>query len=303
MSRSLLKISELKQDDLIAILALAERISLGNMPNLSHHLSVATLFFENSTRTKVSFELAAKRLGLLYTNVDITKSSVAKGEAFEDMMLTLGAMAIDVFIIRHQQQGLMNIARELLPKASIINAGEGMLAHPTQAILDAFTLLQKFGELSNLKIVITGDIRHSRVARSLITALSLLGAKNIILSAPSYFLTDEPIANTIIETALDKAMVHADVVYTLRVQKERFKESSSFPLDEYVEQYCLTQQRIDKVHKNISIMHPGPINQDVEITKEVANGVNSLILKQVENGVIVRMAILAWVLLGNQSGN
>ncbi len=293
---SLLQISDLTENDLVHILDTANAIAKGQLPKFDPTLTVATLFYENSTRTKVSFELAAKRLGLVYTDIDLAKSSETKGETCIDTLLTLTAMNIDAFVIRHKTEGLMRQALNELDQTQIINAGEGMKAHPSQALLDLFTIQQKVNANPDLQITIVGDIKHSRVTASLITGLQLWGVKDIVLCAPNYFLPAQAYPGVVVEYQLDKAIADSDVIYALRVQKERFEANDTVPLSDYTKQYCITADKIKGLSKQPKIMHPGPINRGIEISSEVADGPQSLILNQVENGVYTRMAIYHWVL-------
>ena len=292
---SLLDIASLPKAVFYDLLQSADKISKGFLPKLNSNKTVANLFYENSTRTLVSFELAAKRLGLECTNVDIEGSSEAKGEQFIDTLKTLAAMSIDAFVIRHQREGLILEAQKALPNCHFINAGDGMRAHPSQALLDALTIRQQFANTSKLSVAIVGDIRHSRVAQSLMLGLQYLGIKDIRLCAPSYFQPLTPFVGVTIEPLLPQALEGADVIYSLRVQKERFSKATDWSLDDYIHDYCLTHQRLNNVAKKPMIMHPGPMNRGIEITSDVADSNNSFILKQVKNGVFMRMAILDWV--------
>ena len=295
MPSSLLKISDLSQDDLHQILDLAAQFKLGLPFDRKSNITSANLFFENSTRTRVSFELAARRLGCSFINIDVASSSTSKGETFIDTLSTLVAMEIDAFIIRLTEEVYLSQAQAVFPNISFINAGEGMLAHPSQALLDLFTIQTQFKQFENLKITICGDIKHSRVASSLIYGLTLAGVKDIVLVAPKYFLPSKSIANTIVEENLDKAIKGTDVVYVLRVQKERIQ--STLPIEDYIKMYSLTTQMLATNQIKPKIMHPGPINRGIEISSELADSSNSLILDQVNNGVYMRMAIIMWCLL------
>lgn len=296
MKRSLIEISDLSQEDFFEILSIAKAISNGELPNIKKKLTIANLFYENSTRTRVSFELAAKRLGFLCTNIDIANSSKAKGEVFTDTISTLNAMAIDAFIIRHTSEILIKEAQQLLPECQFINAGNGMNAHPSQALLDCFTIMQHFNNPHEQTVVIIGDVRHSRVANSLLIALKKLGVKNILISAPDYFLPQNSMPGVTTEPSLMHALDGANVIYTLRVQKERIEDAANLPMEDYLDNYCLTTTKLAKAAKNKIIMHPGPINRGIEIMSDVADGTDSVILQQVQNGVYTRMAIMTWLL-------
>ena len=254
-------------------------------------LTIANLFFENSTRTKISFELAQKRLGADVVNFSSSSSSVNKGESLTDTVNNILAMKVDMIVLRHPNPG----SPLLLSKhtnSCIINAGDGAHEHPTQALLDCFSLTENLGDLKGKNILIVGDILHSRVALSNIYALKLLGA-NIKLSCPVSLIPREiESLDVSIETDILKALKWCDAANVLRVQKERM-EKSYFPNNrEYSMLFGLDINKINKIKKDILILHPGPINRGVEITSEIVESNNSIILDQVENGVAIRMAII-----------
>tara|TARA_B100001057_G_scaffold495377_1_gene594268 strand:- start:5798 stop:6742 length:945 start_codon:yes stop_codon:yes gene_type:complete len=254
-------------------------------------ITIANLFFENSTRTKISFELAQKRLGADVVNFSSSSSSVKKGESLTDTVNNILAMKVDMIVLRHPNPG----SPLLLSKhtnSCIINAGDGSHEHPTQALLDCFSLTENLGDLKGKNILIVGDILHSRVALSNIYALKILGA-NIKLSCPLSLVPRE-IENldVSIETNMLRALKWCDAVNVLRVQKERM-EKSYFPNNrEYSMLFGLDTNKINNIKKDILILHPGPINRGVEITSEIVESNNSIILDQVENGVAIRMAII-----------
>tara|TARA_B100000963_G_scaffold164516_1_gene142881 strand:- start:398 stop:1342 length:945 start_codon:yes stop_codon:yes gene_type:complete len=254
-------------------------------------ITIANLFFENSTRTKISFELAQKRLGADVVNFSSSSSSVKKGESLTDTVNNILAMKVDMIVLRHPNPG----SPLLLSKhtnSCIINAGDGSHEHPTQALLDCFSLTENLGDLKGKNILIVGDVLHSRVALSNIYALKLLGA-NIKLSCPLSLVPRE-IENldVSIETNMLRALKWCDAVNVLRVQKERM-EKSYFPNNrEYSMLFGLDTNKINNIKKDILILHPGPINRGVEITSEIVESNNSIILDQVENGVAIRMAII-----------
>ena len=254
-------------------------------------ITIANLFFENSTRTKLSFELAEKRLSADVINFSTSSSSIKKGETLIDTVNNILAMKVDMIVIRHPNPG----AALLLSKnvdSCIVNAGDGTNEHPTQALLDAYSLKERLGDLDGRKILIVGDILHSRVALSNIYALKLLNAKIKICSPLSLIPREIESLGLSIETNLDKALSWCDAVNVLRVQHERM-EKSYFPNDrEYSLLYGLDKKRISKLKKDILILHPGPINRGVEIKSDIVESNNSIILDQVENGVAVRMAII-----------
>ena len=263
--------------------------------------SVANMFFEPSTRTRVSFELAEKRLSCEAVNFSTIGSSVKKGESLLDTVLTIEAMQVDAVVIRHSAQGAPHfLARKI--KASVINAGDGYHEHPTQALLDLHTIREKFSGFKGLKVAIIGDIAHSRVAGSDIIALKTLGA-DVLLCAPSSLIPCKIEEMGVkITHDLMEALSFAEVAYLLRIQLER-KAGDCFPtLREYQLRYGVTMERLKKIGRDITIMHPGPMNRGVEISAEVADSPYSLVLDQVTNGVAVRMAVL-YLISGGKERN
>lgn len=258
---------------------------------------VASLFYEPSTRTRFSFELAAKRLGADTLSLASATSSVAKGESLVDTVGTLEALGVDILVLRHHLAGAPYLAASVAREARVINAGDGWHAHPTQALLDIYTLWRHRGGISGLKVVILGDIRHSRVARSNIWGLSLMGA-NIVLCAPPTLLPEgldvlSPcFPRVTVEPNLSHALTDADVVMALRMQRERYLGEVVPGLQEYIRCYRLDEDRLALARPDVLVLHPGPANEDVEITTGVARGAKALIGEQVANGVAVRMALL-----------
>jgi aspartate carbamoyltransferase catalytic subunit len=252
------------------------------------------LFYEASTRTRVSFETAAKRLGMHVVNVSNTGSSVEKGETLHDTFYTLQAMEPDFVVVRHPVEGTAeDLAALAEPGTHVINAGDGTAAHPTQALLDVITLKQHFGDLSGLVIVMAGDIRHSRVARSSLALLKRLGVGEIRLAGPAEFIPDEQITQGTVQfDSLDAALEDADVVMMLRIQKERIFGLNIPAADDYHRDWGLTETRLSLAAKHCQVLHPGPINREVEIASNVADGPQSLIRQQVRNGLLTRMALL-----------
>jgi len=253
--------------------------------------TVVNLFFEPSTRTRTSFELAAKRLSADVLSFDVSTSSVSKGETIVDTAKNIEAMKVDCFIVRHSVAG----APELISKnidASVINAGDGCHEHPTQALLDLFTVEEVFGKINGIKITIVGDILHSRVARSDIWGFTKLGAKVIVCGPPPLIPSGIEKIGVEVTYNMEEAIERSDIIYLLRLQKERQKENFLPSLKEYSLIYGVNEDRIKKINKNIFIMHPGPLNRGVEIKSETADRENSLILHQVTNGIAVRMAVL-----------
>ena len=293
---NLLGIKYIKRQDIDLIFDTADHFKevlnrpIKKVPSL-RDITIANLFFENSTRTKLSFELAEKRLSADVINFSSSSSSIKKGETLIDTVNNILAMKVDMIVIRHPNPG----AALLLSKnvdSCIVNAGDGTNEHPTQALLDAYSLKERLGDLDGRKILIVGDILHSRVALSNIYALKLLNAKIKICSPLSLIPREIESLGLSIETNLDKALSWCDAVNVLRVQHERM-EKSYFPNDrEYSLLYGLDKKRISKLKKDILILHPGPINRGVEIKSDIVESNNSIILDQVENGVAVRMAII-----------
>ena len=292
----LLGIKFLNQNDLELIFETADNFKqvinrpIKKVPSL-RDITIANLFFENSTRTKLSFELAEKRLSADVLNFSSSQSSVKKGESLIDTVNNILSMKVDMIVIRHSSPGAPQLLSEKV-NATIINAGDGAHEHPTQALLDSYSMRQEIGDLRNKNILIVGDIIHSRVALSNIFALQLQGA-NIKVCGPNTlipkYLRDFGVK---VETNLDKALEWCDVANMLRLQNERMSDSFFPSVREYKKHFGLTMERLDKINKKIVIMHPGPINRGVEITSEVADSNNSIILEQVENGVAIRMAVI-----------
>ncbi len=257
-------------------------------------ITIANLFFENSTRTRLSFELAEKRLSADVVNFSAGSSSVKKGETLVDTVNNILAMKVDLVVIRHPHPGAPDfLARKL--DTVVVNAGDGTHEHPTQALLDAFSLLERLGDLEGKNVAIVGDIRHSRVAISNILCLKLMGA-NVRVCGPKT-LIPKHIQTLGVEVShdLDETLLWCDVANMLRIQLERQERGSVpyFPsLREYAMQYGLNNERMNRIDRPITIMHPGPINRGVEITSDVADSAHSIILDQVENGVAIRMAVL-----------
>ncbi|MEE2683093.1 MAG: aspartate carbamoyltransferase catalytic subunit [Actinomycetota bacterium] len=253
--------------------------------------TIAWLFFEESTRTRLSFETAAKRLSADVMNFSMSSSSVKKGESLRDTVETISAMGVDAIVVRHRSTGVP----WLLPRwtdAAIVNAGDGAHEHPTQSLLDCYTIQQSIGKISGKRIIIVGDIKHSRVARSNIKAFTAMGAE-VTLVAPRTLLPEDTSAWPVeITPDLDRALSEADVVYMLRMQLERQREAFVPSLREYTNDFGLTLERAGKLKENTIIMHPGPMNRGIEIASDVPELPNALITNQVANGVIVRMAVL-----------
>ena len=295
----LLNISNMSREQIYEILDLAETYVDNNQKKYTdlEGKTIASLFFEPSTRTKTTFELASKRLSADFINIDISNSSTLKGESIVDMIKTLEAMSCDMFIVRHSISGTPHyIAKEVGEKISVINAGDGIHAHPTQAMLDMYTIRKYKKEFDNLKVAIVGDILHSRVAKSLITSLTILSVKNINIIGPK-ILMPENLNDLNVEyfENLEDGISECDVVIMLRLQKERMHEAL-ISTDDYYKKYGLTTKKLQSASKEVIVMHPGPINRGVEIDSEVADGNNSVILDQVTSGISIRMAIMSMIM-------
>lgn len=299
--KDILGLQEMSPDEIRLILNTAESLKdiLGRpvkkVPILRGK-SVCTLFYENSTRTRTSFELAAKIMSADTTSISTAGSSIQKGESFKDTLLTLEAMGTDVFVIRHSASGAPHFAARVVG-SHVINAGDGMHEHPTQGLLDMLTILENKGDFEGLKVLIVGDIMHSRVARSNIWGLSKMGAE-VRLCGPRTLLPQEveklPVT---VYTDLDEAMSDVDVVNVLRIQLERMNRGFFPSIREYSRLFGVNKTRLRRAKRDVLVMHPGPMNRGIEITPDVADGEFAVITDQVTNGVAVRMALL-YLLLG-----
>jgi aspartate carbamoyltransferase catalytic subunit len=273
--------------------------NIKNVP-LLRGKTLVNLFFESSTRTRSTFELAARRLSADVLNLDINTSSASKGETLSDTLRNLEAMASDMFVVRHSQSGAPHfIAEQVTPHVSIINAGDGRHAHPTQAMLDMLTIRQYKKQFEGLKVAIVGDILHSRVARSQIRALETLGVDEIRVVAPNTLLPPyaESLGVTVCNT-MSEGLDKVDVIIMLRLQKERMHGALLPSEQEFYRLYGLTQEKLKYAKSDALVMHPGPINRGVEIESSVADGPQSVILNQVTNGIAVRMAVMAMAMSG-----
>ena len=265
--------------------------------------TVMNLFFENSTRTRTTFEVAAKRLGANVTSIDIAKSSTQKGESLRDTLWNLEAMTADIFVVRHSASGAAHfMATEVTPNIAIINGGDGRHAHPTQALLDMLTIHREAARpFEQLRVAIIGDIKHSRVARSDIAALKTLGTTDIRVVAPKTLLPKGIERYGVqVFNDLDQAIVDCDVVIGLRIQNERIGSPLLPSTNEYFKAYGITPERLKRARPDAIVMHPGPMNRGVEIASSVADGAQSVILKQVNNGIAIRMAVLALAMQGQR---
>ena len=260
--------------------------------------TIANLFFEPSTRTRTTFELAAKRLSADILNLNISTSATTKGEILSDTLRTLEAMHCDMFVVRHSNSGAANyIASQVAPHISVINAGDGRHEHPTQAMLDMFTIKKHKKDFAKLSVAIVGDILHSRVARSEIHALNMLGTNEVRIIAPLTLIPkDIEKLGVHIYDDMNKGLQDVDVVVMLRLQRERMRGALLPSENEYFKRFGLTNERLKNTKKDAIVMHPGPINRGVEIDSDVADGKHSVILQQVSHGIAIRMAIMAMVM-------
>ena len=294
--RHLLTLDGLPRETLVALLDRAQHFADGHdARDALAGSAICTLFFEPSTRTRLSFQRAAQRLGADVLSFAAATSSTTKGETARDTLKNIEAMGVRGFVIRHKQDGAVAaLADAAEPGTALINAGDGRSAHPTQGLLDMLTLRQAKGrDFSKFKVSIIGDIKHSRVARSDLHALRTLGAGEIRVCAPASLLPDdETLHGCHVTRDFDEALVGADVVMMLRLQRERMEEGLVSSLEDYHHDYGLTAARLKRAAPDAVVMHPGPMNRGVEIDDAVADGPRSLILKQVANGVAVRMAVL-----------
>ncbi len=298
--RHFLSVSGLNRQLLIEILDTAESFagitkqSVKKVP-LLRGKTIVNLFFEASTRTRTTFELAAKRLSADVLNINITQSSSIKGESLLDTLRNLEAMHVDMFIVRHSDSGAAHfIAKNAAPHISVINAGDGRHSHPTQAMLDMFTICRVKGDdFGRLRVAIVGDVLHSRVARSQIHALNLLNTGEVRIVAPRTLIPAHPESLGVsVYTNLETGIKDVDVVIMLRLQQERMQGAFLPSAHEYFELYGLTEKKLAHASPDVTVMHPGPINRGVEIDSEVADGPRSVILEQVTHGIAIRMAVM-----------
>lgn len=303
--RHLLGVEDLSAEEIALILDEAERykdvVERGEGLDTLRGATVVNLFFENSTRTRMSFDMAAKRLGAYVVNFDVGTSSFRKGETLLDSVTTIVALGADYIVMRHVSSGA---ARFIAPHfdVSIINAGDGEHEHPSQALLDAFTIREALGRIEGLRVTIVGDILHSRVARSLIWCLMALGAEVRVVGPTTLVPSAFESLGVPVSHELDEAIAGADVIYLLRIQLERQRVGRFPSLGEYRRMYGLDEARLRAASPDALVMHPGPVNRGVEIDDEVMRRANTLVVRQVENGVPVRMAILALLRRARHAG-
>src|SRR4028119_977216 len=305
-TRHLLGIKDLSKEDISLILQTAQEFKevlqrpIKKVPSL-RDVTIVNLFYENSTRTRISFELAEKRLSADTINFSASGSSVSKGETLLDTVNNILSMKVDMVVMRHSASGAPHFLAKHIP-AAIINAGDGINEHPTQALLDAYSIQEKFGTLEGRKIALIGDIMHSRVAQSNIYLLKKMGAEVIVCGPPTLipkYITEA--LDVKVEYNLRKALEWCDVANVLRIQLERQNQVLFSSLREYSLAYGINKRLLDSLSKKITIMHPGPINRGVELDSDVVDSEQSIILQQVENGVAVRMAVL-YLLSNRQIG-
>lgn len=291
-SKDLLDTDVLTEEEIRLIIDTAFKIKnegLKRLP-LSNEV-VSLLFFEPSTRTKNSFEIAGKRLGAIVVSMDTSGSSLVKGESALNTVRTLQAMGVNYFVIRHRESGFPYPIAEKV-SASIINAGDGTRGHPTQALLDAMTIIESKGDIRNKRVIIVGDILHSRVARSNIWLLKKLGAKITLVGPPEFLPEEFRDFDVRISYSLDDELDDTDIIMGLRIQRERM-EKMHISVDGYIRRYQINSERISKAKPDVIILHPGPVNVGIEMTEDVLYSERSLVEKQVTNGVFIRMAILS----------
>ena len=303
--RHLLTLEGLSKQQMEALLARAQKFvrPIGERPVKTRSLdgvTVANLFTEPSTRTRVSFELAAKRLGADVVNLEVQLSSRVKGESMLDTIYTLEACHVDVFVIRDAEAGVPGlVAEHVRPHACVLSAGEAHIAHPTQGLLDALTILQSKQRFDGLSVAIVGDVKHSRVARSAWHALSILGVAQIRIVAPRALMPEpNEFAGCERFVQLESGLADVDVIMMLRIQKERMATAQIPDADRYFAKYGLSMERLARAKPDAIVMHPQPMNRGIEIASDVADGPQSVIRQQVRNGVAVRMAVLEAVIEG-----
>jgi aspartate carbamoyltransferase catalytic subunit len=306
VKKDLLGIADLSDDEIYRVLDTAEAMReigerpIKKVPTLRGK-TIVNLFYEPSTRTRTSFEIAEKRLSADTLNIAVASSSVLKGETLADTAMTLEAMAPDMIVVRHASSGACHLMSRIC-RSRIINAGDGMHEHPTQALLDAFTIRQHKQRVAGLKIAIVGDLLHSRVLRSNVLLLTRLGADVWVSGPPTLIPPGIERLGVRASTAVDEVVADADVIMMLRIQQERMQGAFVPSLREYFNVFGMTVERVKRAKPDVIIMHPGPMNRGVEIASEVADGPFSVILEQVANGVAVRMAVLYLLAGGVEEG-
>ncbi|MCX7554603.1 aspartate carbamoyltransferase catalytic subunit [Marinicella sp. S1101] len=292
--KHLTDIKSLSKSTILELFASAEKISASDITATKKWhpgKSAIALFFENSTRTLASFQLACQRLGVDVTALNVAHSSTQKGETIKDTVLTLNAMQPDLFIVRHHENHIQDkIVDWIGQETGVINAGDGSHQHPTQGLLDLFTIWQHKQQFDDLKVTIIGDIKHSRVANSLIDGLQLMQTKEVVVYGPDALIPEQ--LNALKASNMKSALCDADVVVMLRIQKERLPKDTHVDFSQWHQQYGLNSENLKAAKANAIVMHPGPMNRGIEITDRVADGEQSVILQQVRNGVLMRQAII-----------
>ena len=307
MNEHLLSMHDVSADDVVRILDTADSLRevgtrvIKKVPALRGR-TVVNLFYENSTRTRISFELAAKRLSADVINFSTSGSSVSKGESLKDTALTLQAMGADAIVIRHSSSGAPHQLTKWV-RGHVLNAGDGTHEHPTQALLDLYTMRERFGRLEGLRVAIVGDVLHSRVARSLSFGLVKMGAEVTLIGPPTLIPPDAPAWGVQVSYDIEGVLPKVDVCYMLRVQKERQRQEFFPSVREYSRLFGLTTGRVGLLADEAMIMHPGPMNRGVEIDSDVADLPQSVIEEQVTNGIAVRMSLLYLMLGGSGEGS
>ncbi|MGK9043784.1 aspartate carbamoyltransferase catalytic subunit [Mammaliicoccus vitulinus] len=288
--KNLLTMTELTKDDIMNIITKAQNIKENGVKPFEKGMTVANLFFENSTRTKCSFEMAERKLGLEVIPFETSTSSVQKGESLYDTCKTLESIGVDALVIRHSENAYYDSLEGL--NIPVLNGGDGSGQHPTQCLLDLMTIYEEYGYFEGLKILISGDIKNSRVARSNAEALTKLGAE-VVFSAPDQWKSD---FSNVPYVNIDDVIEEVDVCMLLRVQNERHESGTTFSTEKYHEAYGLTMERYEKLPEQAIVMHPAPVNRGVEIDSSLVESSKSRIFKQMENGVFIRMACIYDVL-------
>jgi aspartate carbamoyltransferase catalytic subunit len=305
MNKHLLSITQLSREEIVRILDTAESFRevgtrvIKKVPALRGR-TVVNLFYENSTRTRISFELAAKRLSADVINFSTSGSSVSKGESLKDTALTLEAMGADAIVIRHSSSGAPYTLSSWVD-ASVLNAGDGTHEHPTQALLDLFTIREHFPVLEGVRIAIVGDVRHSRVARSLTLGMATMGGDVTLVGPPTLIPPEAPAWGAQVSHDIDAVLPKLDVCYMLRVQRERQRQQFFPSVREYSRLFGLSRARVDALPEGALVMHPGPMNRGVEIASDVADLPRAVITDQVTNGIAVRMSLLYLMLGGDRN--
>ena len=294
--QSLVAINDLSLIQIEQLLSLAQQYSeLSELPQVLQGEIVANLFFEPSTRTLSSFKVAAYKLGAKTIDIDATNSALQKGETVEDTVKNIAAMGVRFFVIRHAENALVARVAETFPELKIINAGAGNYQHPTQALLDILTIKQEKGSFSNLKVALVGDLKHSRVAGSLLDAFEIIGIKDVTLVAPRELLPSRA-RDFAVADNLESGLHDADVIVALRFQKERMQKNNLGIIDKVAANLCISPESLDYAKPDVILLHPGPVNVGVELTATAVSDHRTKIMRQVSNGVFIRAALFGFLL-------